>query len=260
MILLFVVMQINTNVFANEEDVCYVAHRGYTKYAPENSIPAFEVAGKVGFQAVECDIHETAKDKNGKRRFVVIHDQTLNRMCGLSGKNVYQKKLTYKKIRKKYYIRTGNNVDLYTKKQLRIPSLEEYLSICKKYHMKPVIEIKQKMKKDAIKRLYQSIKKAGMQKQSVVTCKYKQQLTYMRKYTHNMPLEYVRHDFTENDLSWMEKYHINVRINKNILSDDLIQKFMDNNIKINIWTINTKDQLYNFTNKGIKIVTSDNTE
>ena len=133
-------------------------------------------------------IHETAKDKKGKRRFVIMHDQTLNRMCGLSGKNVYQKKLTYQKIRSKYHIKTGNNIESYTKKQLRIPSFEEYLSICKRYHMKPVIEIKQKMKKDTIKRLYQSLKKAKMQDQAVVTCKYKQQLTYMRKYAHKMPL------------------------------------------------------------------------
>ena len=252
-----VIMQLNTNVSANENNICYVAHRGYTKYAPENSIPAFEAAGKEGFQAVECDIHETAKNKKGKRRFVIMHDQTLNRMCGLSGKNIYQKKLTYQKIRSKYHIKTGNNIESYTKKQLRIPSLEEYLSICKRYHMKPVIEIKQKMKKDTIKRLYQSLKKAKMQNQAVVTCKYKQQLTYMRKYARKMPLEYVRHDFTQNDLSWMKKYHINVSINKNILSDDMIQLFERNNIKINIWTINNKDQLYNFTNKGIKIVTSD---
>lgn len=146
-----IIVQLNTNVSANENNICYVAHRGYTKYAPENSIPAFEAAGKEGFQAVECDIHETAKDKKGKRRFVIMHDQTLNRMCGLSGKNVYQKKLTYQKIRSKYHIKTGNNIESYTKKQLRIPSLEEYLSICKRYHMKPVIEIKQKMKKDTIK-------------------------------------------------------------------------------------------------------------
>ena len=142
------------------------------------------IFNREGFQAVECDIHETAKDKKGKRRFVIMHDQTLNRMCGLSGKNVYQKKLTYQKIRSKYHIKTGNNIESYTKKQLRIPSLEEYLSICK-------------------------------------------------------------------------RYHINVSIDKNILSDDMIQLFETNNIKINIWTINNKDQLYNFTNKGIKIVTSD---
>lgn len=258
-ILLMTLMQINTNVLASQNDICYIAHRGYTNYAPENSIPAFEAAGKAGFQAVECDIHETAKDTKGKRRFVIMHDQTLNRMCRLKGKNIYQKKLTYKKIRNKYYIRTGNNVKSYTKKQLRIPSLEEYLSICKKYHMRPVIEIKQKMKKDTIKRLYQSLKKVGMQKRAIVTCKYKQQLTYMRKYAHKMPLEYVSHEFTKKDLSWMKKYHVNISIDKNILSDDLIQTFEKNNIKINVWTINTKDQLYDFTNKGIKIVTSDNT-
>ena len=110
-----IIMQLHTNVSANENNICYVAHRGYTKYAPENSIPAFEAAGSEGFQAVECDIHETAKDKKGKRRFVIMHDQTLNRMCGLSGKNVYQKKLTYQKIRNKYYIKTGNNIESYTK-------------------------------------------------------------------------------------------------------------------------------------------------
>ncbi len=120
-----IIVQLNTNVSANENNICYVAHRGYTKYAPENSIPAFEAAVREGFQAVECDIHETAKDKKGKRRFVIMHDQTLNRMCGLSGKNIYQKKLTYQKIQSKYHIKTGNNIESYTKKQLRIPSLEE---------------------------------------------------------------------------------------------------------------------------------------
>ena len=65
-----IIVQLNTNVSANENNICYVAHRGYTKYAPENSIPVFEAAGREGFQAVECDIHETAKDKKGKRRFV----------------------------------------------------------------------------------------------------------------------------------------------------------------------------------------------
>ncbi len=85
----------------------------------------FEAAGREGFQAVECDIHETAKDKKGKRRFVIMHDQTLNRMCGLSGKNIYQKKLKYQKIQSKYHIKTGKQYQSYTKKQLRMPSLEE---------------------------------------------------------------------------------------------------------------------------------------
>ena len=30
-----IIVQLNTNVSANENNICYVAHRGYTKYAPE---------------------------------------------------------------------------------------------------------------------------------------------------------------------------------------------------------------------------------
>ena len=33
---------------------------------------------------ITSDIHVTIKDKKGKRRFVVMHNQTLNSMCGLS--------------------------------------------------------------------------------------------------------------------------------------------------------------------------------
>ena len=37
------IMQLNINVSANENNICYVAHRGYTKYAPENSISLYKM-------------------------------------------------------------------------------------------------------------------------------------------------------------------------------------------------------------------------
>ena len=36
-----------------------IAHRGFTPLAPENSLFAFEVAGRLGFWAIESDVHET---------------------------------------------------------------------------------------------------------------------------------------------------------------------------------------------------------
>ena len=38
-----IIMQLHTNVSANENNICYVAHRGYTKYAPENSISLYKM-------------------------------------------------------------------------------------------------------------------------------------------------------------------------------------------------------------------------
>ncbi|WP_040159579.1 glycerophosphodiester phosphodiesterase [Nigerium massiliense] len=49
-------------------------HRGASAYAPENSLPAFELALEQGADGVECDVQLTRDDQ-----VVVIHDETLER-------------------------------------------------------------------------------------------------------------------------------------------------------------------------------------
>ena len=50
------------------------AHRGASGYAPENTIPAFELALEQGADAFELDVQLTRDDE-----VVVIHDETLER-------------------------------------------------------------------------------------------------------------------------------------------------------------------------------------
>ncbi|GAA5129146.1 glycerophosphodiester phosphodiesterase [Luteolibacter yonseiensis] len=54
-----------------------VAHRGASKDAPENTIPAFELAWKQGADAIEGDFHLTADGK-----IVCIHDYDTLRVSG----------------------------------------------------------------------------------------------------------------------------------------------------------------------------------
>jgi glycerophosphoryl diester phosphodiesterase len=51
-----------------------IAHRGYSRLAPENTLPAFRLALKAAADLVELDFHQT---KDG--RLVVIHDSILDR-------------------------------------------------------------------------------------------------------------------------------------------------------------------------------------
>ncbi len=56
------------------------AHRGLHKIdksVPENSLPAFEAAARIGY-GVELDVHLTADGE-----LVVFHDDDLNRVCGV---------------------------------------------------------------------------------------------------------------------------------------------------------------------------------
>lgn len=51
-----------------------VAHRGASRYAPENTLAAFRLALEHGAPAVECDVHRT---RDG--HLVVVHDPTVDR-------------------------------------------------------------------------------------------------------------------------------------------------------------------------------------
>ena len=56
------------------------AHRGASRYAPENTLPAFALAAEQGADGVELDVHLTRDDQ-----LVVIHDETLERTTDGAG-------------------------------------------------------------------------------------------------------------------------------------------------------------------------------
>lgn len=57
-----------------------VAHRGCSEDAPENTLPAFEMAMEAGIEIIECDVH---RSRDGVA--VVIHDATLDRTTNTRG-------------------------------------------------------------------------------------------------------------------------------------------------------------------------------
>ena len=122
---------IYSSFFIPTGSVQMVAHRGYSAVAPENTLPAFELAGENGFWGAECDTSPTADGA-----WIIMHDDTVDRMTNGEGKVI---DLTLDEIRA-LTVDAGNNVELYP--NTRVPTLTEYLDVCKKYEMHPVIEIK----------------------------------------------------------------------------------------------------------------------
>lgn len=59
----------------------FIAHRGASAFAPENTLSAFRLAVEHGADAVELDAKLSSDG-----RVVVIHDQTLNRTAGVEGR------------------------------------------------------------------------------------------------------------------------------------------------------------------------------
>jgi len=83
-----------------------IAHRGYTKDFPGNTVEAFNAAIKLGVQGIECDVHETSDSK-----FIIYHDDDIG------GRPISE--IPLKEIQK---IRLQ---ELY-----KIPTLEETMALC----------------------------------------------------------------------------------------------------------------------------------
>ncbi|MCR5782045.1 MAG: hypothetical protein K6G90_04835 [Clostridia bacterium] len=107
------------------------AHRGYSSVAPENTLPAFRLAGEYGFWGAECDTSPTADGV-----WVIMHDDTVDRMTDGEGK---VRDLTWAEI-SGLTIDSGSNAEDYP--DTKVPTLTEYLDVCKEYCLHPVIEIK----------------------------------------------------------------------------------------------------------------------
>ena len=68
-----------------------IAHRGASRHAPENTLPAFQLAYELGANGIETDVHLT-KDNVP----VLIHDETLKRTARHPG---YIKDFTYTQLK-----------------------------------------------------------------------------------------------------------------------------------------------------------------
>lgn len=110
-----------------------IAHRGFTPAAPENSLPAFEAAGKLGFWAIETDVRKT---RDGV--LVCYHDVDAEVMYNGSGPIA---EFSYQEL-SRLRLRRGSGLERYPAQTLGMPTFRAYLEICRRYGCIPFVEIK----------------------------------------------------------------------------------------------------------------------
>lgn len=108
------------------------AHRGDMEYFPENTVLAFESAGKKGAWGIETDPRMTSDGV-----LVCLHDTTVDRTTDGTGAIA---EMTYDEV-SALNIDYGDGLGNYTETGVRIPTFDDYLKVCKKYGCVPVVHI-----------------------------------------------------------------------------------------------------------------------
>ena len=258
------VVNVVVDDWIERDDVHFVAHRGLSGEAPENSLKAFELAGMKGFYETECDIWLS---KDGQ--FVISHDGNLQRMCGVN-KGISE--LTYDEIRK-IPIKSGNNYQYYKNDSMAttIPTLKEYLYICKLYNMVPMIEIKfsagnaEMADSNVLYRLYTEIN-AVMGDASVSVISFNQDIIknmneiIKKKQASNIKLYLLGGNYT--DVSDIPDYRYYIQNNigfslEQHTSENVIHQMIEDGAKVGLWTVDSPDNVKKYIGWKVDFIVSD---
>ena len=223
-----------------------IAHRGYNVLAPENSIPAYELASEYGFWGGECDVAETLDNE-----FVLMHDDTIDRTTNGTGK---VSSYTLNQL-KAFNIDVGNNISSYP--NLKIPTLDEFLLTCKKFDIVPIIEIKN-ITDNSIDKFLNIIRSYGFINKAVIISFNYDLLVKIRNKENRVMIQPLLNLNQEN----IDKC-VNLGVNTHIdcqesqVTKELVELAHKKGLLINVWTVNNETKLNELIEYGVDFITTD---
>lgn len=227
-------------------NVKMVAHRGLSGIETENTAAAFIAAGNRSYYGIETDIHKTADGK-----FVCMHDDNAKRV---SGKRCNILKKTLKEASaiklKDFYCGTGPRCDLVP------PALEDYISICKKYGKHAVLELKDVFDLQDLKKIIKIIKKNEYLENTTFISFYPQNVMGIRELLPTQSCQFLAERVIDEILKGVVALKVDIDIKYSLLTEDLVKYFHSNGVKVNCWTVDSKEEAEKLVSWGVDYITT----
>lgn len=228
------------------DKVDLIAHRGYRALAVENTLPAYELAGKAGYWGAENDIHRT---KDGV--WVLHHDYYTYRMMN---KNYHIEKTDFKTLQRAVY----DNGSFYKDyPDLHITTLEEYLQKCSEYNMKAIIELKGKSNTEHYKEIIDLVEKYGVE--ATYISFQKNAVETMRKVSDS-PVFYIVYKVTDEAIEFAKSIE-NCGIDFDGNDDDnksqeVVNSIISAGLTPAIWAVDDLQLVLNYADWGVRLITT----
>lgn len=232
------------SIYANKNVSRIVGHRGLNTLAPENTLPSYELAGQCGVKYFECDASVTSDGV-----VVLMHDETIDRMTNGTG-NILD--ITYATLQS-YVVDAGSNILKYP--NLKIPTLAEYLNVCRKYNAVPVIDIKSTRVSDIIN----VIRNSGFETNCHVICS-ASNLEETRQLSPVISIWYWVKSLTDAEITNGGTNKVSVMAStKTQANSDIVQKCHFNGMGVVLDVIYNYNDVLTYTAMGVDFLTCEST-
>lgn len=231
-------------IHVNLPGVRMVAHRGVSGLERENTCAAFVAAGNRSYFGVETDIHRTADGQ-----YIVFHDDNLVRLLG--DERVVEE-MRFDELRALRLTDLDGNA----RGDLLLPTLAEYVNICKKYDKDCVLEVKNHFEPEDIDNVIGIIRGIGWLERTIFISFDLPNMLCIREKLPQQRAQYLVSTFGDDLLSILTQNHLDLDIKYSSLSAEQVRACHEAGIKVNVWTVNEAADAERLAGYGVDFITS----
>ena len=221
------------------------AHRGDNVNAPENTMPAFELAASENLKWIELDVHQTSDGV-----IVCNHDSTIKRV---TGRNLAIHDVTYEDLSK---IELGPWMPG-EYEHVHICTLKEALELAKENDMNVQVELKgHPADKNFEENVIKVINETGMHDNVMIIAQDASRLMRVMEIDPTITKGYCM-VIAVGDLNDIE-YTDNITIEETYVTPELVRAMHEKGIKVFCWTVDLDDTVQYLVSCDVDVIGTDN--
>lgn len=232
----------------DKKQVKMIAHRGLSGILQENTVPAFLLAASHSYYGIETDLHVT---KDGK--YIICHDDNIKRV---SNHDVVIEESNFDDLRKILLL----NKDGSLSSDMYLPTLEEYIKICSKFNKVSILELKNTMNEKYIIDIVENVKKLGHYDKTIFISFSYENIINLKKNFKDINCQFLidinTKEKEEFAFNLAKNYNVDLDLFYGPLTKEFISMCKENNIKINVWTVDDPNKALELVNYGVEFITS----
>ncbi len=234
----------NTIKFDNKSTLV-VAHRGLSGLERENTASAFVAAGNRNYYGIETDIYRTSDG-----RFVVNHDGNTNRVGGV---NVAMEQAPWELLREVVLFDMDGTKDRY---DLRLPSLENYITICKRYEKICVLELKSQFTLEETQKIIELIEKYDYLASVIFISFHYSDLEHVKALRPEQICQFLTGDNSDALIAKLKDAGMDIDIHHPALTEERVGAMHAAGLKVNCWTVDDPARGEELASWGVDFITS----
>ncbi len=230
----------------NKNGTLLVAHRGLSGLERENTASAFVAAGNRSYFGIETDVRPTLDGK-----FVLLHDDDTSR-CGIDA--VVPEKSTLDEVQAVRLLDMDGKRGRF---DLRVPELQDYLKICKRYEKVGVLEFKGIYNEENMKSLIEIVRSEYSLDMMIFISFYFPNLQLLRQFCPEAHCQFLTGEYSDEIIALLKEHKMGIDIWSGALdSEEKVKKLIDEGIEINVWTVDDVTVAERLVSWGVQFITT----